>query len=519
MVCIASIAFVAVLALGLRWNGGVDSFHYISATIEILKGNGFVEPDMFGGYTPFIKWAPGYPLFLAAISLLGFSVEFAAKLFNACLLSGTVILVYGLLRRYLFDRSRLPILGMLLLLTSVVTLRTYSEAMSEPLFVFSTILGIMFLCSYVERLQFTSLFGCSCGFGIAFLSRYIGVVGLFVGIFIILMRHRGNIMKGVFASGFFGAMTFLPMGAWLLRNHLLTAQLTQREMTLHPPNFSFVLNLRDTLLSWLIPLSTPPAVKTLVIILIVVALAVFLLLRLIHPVFGYAKAAALNYYQNPLRSCLWAYLIFYCVIMLISFTFVDSVIYPNERLTYPAMPMLILLVVMEIDYFLKTVPSRRVHRVVLGIIIMFILLQGMRSLGRYIQYRDETQRRVSSESEVMDRLLSIWDHNTPLITNELDPIYYRTGVSVLTIPDKIDLLNPDRQTGRYKDQEKKCFSDLYWQNVTRGLKGSGQLVYVHFRNSLEEDGEAFLCEKEAARRLHVRPLLILNGGTIYVSQP
>ena len=138
-----------------RYGAGLspDSVYYISAARNIAGGFGVTS---FDG-SPFVYWPPLYPMLLS-IPAIVFHLDplTTAPIINA-ILFGLIIYFSGLLLgRHLFSSTALAILGVPLIVFSIILLDIATMAWSETLFIFLTLVFLLYLGKFLEKKDWTS---------------------------------------------------------------------------------------------------------------------------------------------------------------------------------------------------------------------------------------------------------------------------------------------------------------------------------------------------------------------------
>ena len=211
-----------------------DSIAYIAGARSLLSGHGYRELWLVSaGYVT--HFPPGFPGALAFISLLtGADPLRASRLLNGLLFGLNTFLMGWLALRMTGSR----ILGLLTAALFILTpglLRIHSNAMSEPLYVFFTLLAFLLLDVYFasRRRSWVWLAAAGCVIGLAYLTRYAALALLATGIAACLLLHdtwRGRITRSLVLLG-----GFLPwMAGWAIRNRLVGGSLTNRALGWHP---------------------------------------------------------------------------------------------------------------------------------------------------------------------------------------------------------------------------------------------------------------------------------------------
>lgn len=260
-----------VLVSTSRYGAGIspDSVGYLSVAQNFLDGKGLVT---FEGL-PLSYHPPLYPLLLALCArIFGTQPLALAHLLNAALYAAIVYLSGHLALRYV-ERSRL--LAWLAAASFVIAQPVLDVAVwawSEPLFLILLLLVLVCLQRYWERGDAGSLLLTALFVGLACLTRYVGVVVAgAVGVSILAFAPRGS--KRIRDGCLFGVLALLPLGAWVLRNYLLTQTYFGFRAASASPLKENILRVLLTLTNWYTPSLANAALHRLFLAAVAVALA------------------------------------------------------------------------------------------------------------------------------------------------------------------------------------------------------------------------------------------------------
>jgi 4-amino-4-deoxy-L-arabinose transferase-like glycosyltransferase len=256
-------AFFAALALLAIAGGGLlfyatpqglglndDSIAYIAGARSLLSGQGYRELWLISA-GPVTHFPPGFPSTLALFSLMtGIDPLRAARLLNGLLFGANTFLMGWLALR--MTKSR--IIGLLTAALFVLTpslLRIHSNAMSEPLYVFFTLVTFLLLDFYFSPhpLPLSRIRERGWGEGLllaaglitsfAFLTRYAALALLATGIVaLVIMNGRSRLKRDLQDVGIYLA-GFVPFVlAWMIRNRIVGGTVTNRAIGWHPIELS-----------------------------------------------------------------------------------------------------------------------------------------------------------------------------------------------------------------------------------------------------------------------------------------
>jgi hypothetical protein len=245
-----------VIWVASRWGIGAspDSVVYIIGARSIANGHGFSLPDSVLGYVPVTHHAPLYSALLALVDLLGLDVVQGARWMNALLLMGSVFVfgwaVQSFIQRNSMNKIVLPVSGAAILLTSVSMLQIHLMAWTEPLFIFTLLLGFSFLTKWLDGAPGQYLFAAGICVAAACLTRYAGIALAATGAIAILLFHPQNQLSAVENNGktighpvklsrrvasaaLFSGVVLAPLLVWMGRNAILAGSATSREFEYH----------------------------------------------------------------------------------------------------------------------------------------------------------------------------------------------------------------------------------------------------------------------------------------------
>jgi hypothetical protein len=244
-------AFFAALAVLAALGAGVllystpqglglndDSIAYIAGARSLLAGQGYREIWIVSA-GPVTHFPPGFPGALALTGLLtGLDPLRGARLLNA-LLFGLNIFLSGWLARRMTGSPAFGLLGAAFFLLTPSLLRLHANAMSEPLFVFFTLLAFLFFAfcfsrsSEDGRSSTALLVLAGCAIGLAYLTRYAALALLATAVAALVILHadwRTRVTRSAILVG-----AALPwIAAWAVRNRLIGGALTNRSLGWHP---------------------------------------------------------------------------------------------------------------------------------------------------------------------------------------------------------------------------------------------------------------------------------------------
>lgn len=233
LLLISAIGFILVL-LATPEGAGLsdDSIAYVAGARSIVAGHGYREAWLASNQ-PVTHFPPAFPAALAFFGFLGIDPLHAARYVNAFLFFLSAGLLGILAWRMTPSLTAgLVIAGLFVLCSDL--LQVHAMAMSEPLFIFVSLLSFWMFDLYFERdHHWLWLVACATLVGIAYLTRYSGLALLATFVVALFILHKTWRQK--FTSiGIFIAATLPWIFGWALRNQLVADNATNRTFMWHP---------------------------------------------------------------------------------------------------------------------------------------------------------------------------------------------------------------------------------------------------------------------------------------------
>lgn len=208
-----------------------DSIAYIAGARSMVAGHGYREAWLASDQ-PVTHFPPAFPSVLAIFGFLGADPLHAARFVNA-LLFGLSAGVLGILAWRMVPSltAGLVLAGLFVLCADL--LQVYSVAMSEPLFIFLSLLSFWMFDLYMERNYHIWLGACATFVGLAYLTRYSGLA-LLATFVVALLILKKTWKEKLITSAMFIAGTLPFILGWTIRNKLVADNATNREFVWHP---------------------------------------------------------------------------------------------------------------------------------------------------------------------------------------------------------------------------------------------------------------------------------------------
>lgn len=249
---------VLMVLAGTRWGAGItpDSTVYIGSARSLVAGRGLTVPFVWGESAALTLHAPLFPTLLAGLGTFGLDPLDGARWLNAALFGANILLVGYVVYRASGGSSLAAIFGSSLVLTSVDMLTFHSMAMTEAMFSFVSLFGLVLLAGSFERPRL--LLPSAVTVALAVLTRYPGVVLIFVGVVALLfLNDREPARARLGKAAMFAAVSLLPIGLWVLRNIYVGGSAGARELAVHPITLQHIASGLLTMSAWVVPVRIP----------------------------------------------------------------------------------------------------------------------------------------------------------------------------------------------------------------------------------------------------------------------
>ncbi len=232
LLLISVIGFLLVLQATPEGAGlSDDSIAYIAGARSMVAGNGYREAWLESN-EPVTHFPPAFPSVLAIFGFLGIDPLHAARYVNAFLFFLTAGLLGILAWRMTPSLTAGLVLAGLFVLCGDL-LQVHAMAMSEPLFIFLSLLSFWMFDLYFERHQGVWLIACATLTGMAYLTRYSGLALVATFIVALLILHKTWKQRLVSIAIYIAAVLPWILG-WTIRNRIVAGNATNRVLAWHP---------------------------------------------------------------------------------------------------------------------------------------------------------------------------------------------------------------------------------------------------------------------------------------------
>lgn len=209
-----------------------DSIAYIAGARSMVAGNGYREAWLASN-GPVTHFPPAFSSLLAFFGTFGIDPLRGVRWVNAFLFGLNAALL-GVLGWRMTPHVIGGVVLAALFVTSGEMFQVHAVAMSEPLFIFLSLLSFWMFDLYFERdHHWWWLIACGTFVGIAYLTRYAGLALVATFVVALLILHT-NWRKRLTGIGIFLVSTLPWILGWSIRNRMLAGNATNREFAWHP---------------------------------------------------------------------------------------------------------------------------------------------------------------------------------------------------------------------------------------------------------------------------------------------
>ncbi len=430
LLCLLGLAGIGLLAYVTPYGVGVyvDTLYYATSAKNLLNGIGMGRLTGNGFYKPMTHYPPLYALVLAFTQVLGLDMLAGAR-WVSMLAFGLVILLAGWIIWQRTGSAFFSLATAGLVLGSGVLLRTFSWAMSEPLYIVLELSGFLLLAVYFKASRRGWLVAASLAIGFALLTRYVGF-SLVAAFTLALLANRS--LKGSrrwMDAGLFLTLSLLPSAIWFIRNRLITGTLANRMITWHPVTEEKFASLVKAVLSWgLLPQRLAIGRETLAFLLIAAALMIASLVWLfrIWPKKGAAPAQELT-----LLLCCWAY----GGLLAVSLNWIDATTPLDNRILMPLYLNILLLLGIGMALLWQR-PGLLPRLIAAGMLLWFSYFTLTRLDGAVLDLTRDGQDYASLKWKSSPTIQFVREQDPPLVyTNDVTAIYFLAGKDSVGIPN------------------------------------------------------------------------------------
>lgn len=457
-----------------------DSIAYIAGARSLLAGDGY-RAAWLESNRPVTHFPPAFSGTLALLGLMGLDPINGARLVNT-LLFGVNAALLGLLGWKMTKSSVAGIVATALFIVNDSLLRVHAVAMSEPLFLFFSLLAFLCFVFHFETNRSSWLLATGLLTSLAYLTRYSGLA--LVATFVLALVLINDTWKKRITSSIIFLAGFVPLVlAWSIRNRIVAGNATNRTTVWHPVTGETLEQGLRTFSEFLVPVEewrsawfkTPEIFVAIIVVILLAVLSWIMvngLRRFFRPSTPMPEVIG---FTNGL------YIFGYLASVLFSISLFDASTPLKVRILAPVyLPLLLLLVHAGVWVWNRRQRAGQVIVIGLGILIFSVSAIGQ---ARTVTELSKGATGFASfkwyDSKVMDYLKTL--DGLAIYTNEPGAVYLYTGRGCRVLPERVDPV-----TG------------LAWDNFDEGVAAvqndvlSGRAVLVVFDGSIEDAADLAL---------------------------
>jgi hypothetical protein len=462
--CLAAACATEIMFRATSQGIGVttDSVTYISVARSLMNGNGFT----LSAGTPLTHYPPLYPAALALSGILGSNLLEGAKWLHLIIYVLDVLLVGLLVFRGTRGSLMATAAGLLFVLTSAVFLHYHVMVLSEALFVFFSLAGLLFINEYLRRNHTVILVMAGIAIAMASLTRYVGFSLVGVLCLSILVLHNAKLRNRLITVISIVAISGAPLIVWFIRNRMVSHNLMNRPITYHSMSLAQIEGAFKTISSWCFIPPEYPSMFGLFVFVIIAALCCFVLIKLISQ-FGIHS----NLVHIPLMCII--FLLIYGSALVFSVSFIEARLPFDNRMLLPFRVVLgIGLITLVRNAFHLRARSNGLAVLAIALCMVFLIAQGQRMVAAVRVYSENGvpmgfNNQAWKSSKAVKFIKALPDDSL-VYSNGADAIDFLTGRTVGSLPR------------RYKSSSELENADMSEEmgDMLRRLENSqGYLVY------------------------------------------
>jgi 4-amino-4-deoxy-L-arabinose transferase-like glycosyltransferase len=422
---------VAIIVYTTNWGIGLfgrDSFNYISAARNLAKGLGYVFFLDNNTVAPITHYPPLLSIILAVFEFVGVDALVTVRYLNA-LLFGLSAMLTGILIYRATKSEGFSLLGTVLFLSVVVFIELHSWALSEPLFLFLTLLGFLLFDKYINRKKLATLFGLSVVLGLCFLTRYVGIANIATITLVTMVVGKSKVKRRLFDSAVIVAVSVTPVLLWTYRNYTLTQTINNRNIGLYPPVQKNLISTFHTFFTWYLPEKAVIGFERYYFYLLVV-----LGISIVVLIYRFRKhSIVIDLIQSikhvhPLNLVYICYIAIYTGVIFFSKTFIDPGTGMSDRIFSPVLLVSILLAVNWLSHIWRSAHTiGRLLAILLSVYLFaFFISSSVATVPKLHENGLGLGKKSLQNSETM-HLLSELAKDKDIYSNDPFAVYFYTG--------------------------------------------------------------------------------------------
>ena len=505
-----------VLVLACTRHGvaiGGDGVVYVAAARNLLHGDGLSWIGPGHDVRPLVIFGPLFPFLLSLLARLGLDPLVGARWVNAAL-DGINILLFLLTLLWATRQVWIPLMGGVIAVLSPELLALHAGAISEPLFLALLLASLVLLTSYLERGTRWRLVAAAVAMGLAYLTRYAGLMFAAASLVALVLPGRGSWRTRLLAAGIYALLFGSFAGAWMLRNHLVLGTATSRSLSLLPPSLSLFVSVGDIVTYWFLPERLPLGLRLGAFLVV----GVFLVTARIRIRGGSAATAPTDEAGRRRESLFCGVLVLAIVVYLGGLIASRALVVPrisiDGRILAPVNLLILLLVLTMVSGIGQAGRTRsRLTSVVVAGTFLFAISNASRGAIRTLVLEADGQGFSSRawQSSPLVNALRLLPLETPIFTNEVEALYLLADRFAYRLPT--GCLPEDAMTAMIVAENCQTPEYLVWSARMRDRIIHERAVLAIFNNYTDQRYYAAVVP-ELAEGLAI--LSRQGDGTLYV---
>lgn len=514
LIAIALVGAVRLLFATSVWGIGIDSdgVVFLSGAQNLLRGKG-LQALLDGTLAPLTHFPPLYPLLLAAVKTTDLTSLAGARWLNICLFAANITLLGAVTQAYTPHARWLAVMVAGLLALSPDMILIHIVALTEPIFLFTTFLGLFALTKHLERPTWPRLLLAASATSLAFLARYPGIVCVLTGAIALLLWSHTSYSKRIRDTALFLCISCLPMAMWVLRNALVAGTATNRTIVVHPLTTGHIQSFFYTLSTWLLPYSRlyplDPGIR--ILLMAVIGSTIVSVYRWLsrntqntEDVFEWLRRPI----HQPL-AVLGTFVGIYIGFVAFSISLFDLSTPLDHRILLPVHIAVVMLVACALHYALHSLEQKTKPHYVFaslwGILMLLSLISSQEFLHTFHTYGWGYSGKAWQKSAIIAEIRTL-PVETRIYTNAPDAVYLHTGRVIPILPYKIERTSRLPRGATYTTELAAIQTDV----VQNGA------VIAYFSTITWRD--YLPSEKELRQEMALVPFVEGWDGTIYAGQ-
>lgn len=451
-----------------RWGIGLspDSAGYLAGAKNIINGKGISliydsNGNLLNTWLPMtdnetyhsFPWPPFFPLILSIFGFMKLNLIETGRWLNAVLFGANIFLITLIVKKYL-KSFFLLVFTPIILITSKDMIGIHSMLWSEPLFIFLSLLGFVFLIDFLENKKILFLLIASLFFSLAFFTRTIGISLIAVSAAAVLFYSELKIKNKIIYSAISILIEFLPFSIWTLKNKF-TYGTSPAEFIFHPLKLFSYSRVLDTISLWVMTYKTSSKIRIIlitVLIIVIISIASFIAFK--------NKKRYMDEYcklNSKIIGIFLFFILFYFIALLSGSYFFDaSIPIGNNRILLPVLISIFIVFLFFLKRFLDFYSSKEGIKIIAFAFCGFLIATSL-SNNNAIELHKNGQWYSSSnwyQSETIKELKKIQQAQTPIYTNDPSAIYLLLDKNPTWLPTKNNMHTTRINSNYMKDLNK-----------------------------------------------------------------